>query len=286
MRELRSNKGAALDPGPVAVLDNPKGLGLAGASERWSLGLSKGNEMKGCLRIGFCLLLLFASRAWSEELGSSSSCNARVDVWQAGSKKSNFSKKLFTYKARVRSNTRACSVVEWQLSWDYHRLTNGKLEKDTMLMTTTIESGNANATEEGEIQAETDDAELNFRAEDVSCRLCDEKTVKKGTVSPEGGSASAARKYFPEENTIQSTSGIIETSIKFINKSGQPIKVYWLDYEGKRKLYAKVKAEDSYAQKTYVTHPWLITDADDNAWYVYFPDAQPRTVEIIAPRKK
>jgi hypothetical protein len=89
-----------------------------------------------------------------------------------------------------------------------------------------------------------------------------------------------------EDNTIQSTSGIIETSIKFINKSGQPIKVYWLDYEGKRKLYAKVKAEDSYIQQTYVTHPWLITDADDNAWDVYFPDAQPRIVEIVAPKKK
>ena len=39
-------------------------------------------------------------------------------------------------------------------------------------------------------------------------------------------------------------------------------------------------------QQTYVTHPWLITDADDNAWDVYFPDAQPRIVEIVAPKKK
>jgi hypothetical protein len=69
---------------------------------------------------------------------------------------------------------------------------------------------------------------------------------------------------------IKSINGIIETNITFINKSGQPIKVYWLDYEGKRKLYANMKAEDSYVQQTYVTHPWLITDADDNAWDVYF----------------
>jgi len=89
-----------------------------------------------------------------------------------------------------------------------------------------------------------------------------------------------------EDNTIQSINGIIKTSIEFINKSGQPIKVYWLDYEGKRKLYAQLKAEDSYIQQTYVTHPWLITDADDNAWDVYFPEAQPRIVEIAAPQKK
>jgi hypothetical protein len=34
-----------------------------------------------------------------------------------------------------------------------------------------------------------------------------------------------------------------------------------------------------------LTHPWVITDEDDNAWYVYFPDAQPRTIEILAPKK-
>jgi len=45
---------------------------------------------------------------------------------------------------------------------------------------------------------------------------------------------SAAREHFAEENNIQSTSGNVETTIKFINKSKQTITIHWLDYEGKR----------------------------------------------------
>jgi hypothetical protein len=51
-------------------------------------------------------------------------------------------------------------------------------------------------------------------------------------------------------------------------------------------LYQTLEDDESYEQDTFLTHPWVITDADDNAWYVYFPDAQPRTVEIVAPKQK
>jgi hypothetical protein len=99
--------------------------------------------------------------------------------------------------------------------------------------------------------------------------------------------ARAEKKHPAEEKGIKSTNGEVETSIKFVNKSGRPVKVYWLDYEGQRKLYETVKDGDAHTiDKTYLTHPWLITDEDDNAWYVYFPDSQPRTVEITAPRKE
>ena len=102
-----------------------------------------------------------------------------------------------------------------------------------------------------------------------------------------GPSAHAEKKHPAEEKGIKSENGDVETTIKFVNKSKQTIKVYWLDYEGVRTLYETVKNGDSYeAGKTYLTHPWLITDGNDDAWYVYFPDAQPRTVEIVAPEKK
>lgn len=143
--------------------------------------------------VGLCCLLLLASGAWSEEPKASGSCVARVDVYQGGSKKTSFSK-MFRYKARVRPNTRECSVVDWQLSWDYHRKDNGRLEKDAMLLATTVERGDGNATEEGEIQEDTNDTELNFRAENVSCRLCDEKRANTGTSSAGGAREPAQAK--------------------------------------------------------------------------------------------
>jgi hypothetical protein len=94
------------------------------------------------------------------------------------------------------------------------------------------------------------------------------------------------KKHPAEEKGLKSTSGDVEASVKFVNKSKQTVKVYWLDYDGERKLYQTLKEDESYDQMTYLTHPWLVTDENDNAWYVYFPDAQPRTVEIAAPEKK
>ena len=100
-------------------------------------------------------------------------------------------------------------------------------------------------------------------------------------------SAYADKKHPAEEKGTKSISGDVETTIKFVNKSKQTIKVYWLDYEGERVARETVKDGGSYeVAKTYLTHPWLITDEKDNARYVYFPDAQARTVTIIAPEKK
>jgi hypothetical protein len=98
--------------------------------------------------------------------------------------------------------------------------------------------------------------------------------------------AADGKKHPAEEKGLKSHDGDVETVITFVNKSGKSVKVYWLDYEGERKEYATVTDGDKYEQQTFLTHPWLITDEKDNAWYVYFPDAQPRTVEIIAPKDK
>jgi membrane protease YdiL (CAAX protease family) len=97
----------------------------------------------------------------------------------------------------------------------------------------------------------------------------------------------AALKHPAEEKGIKSTSIDVVTSITFVNQSKQTTKVYWLDAEGRRKFFATLKDGDSHKiEPTYLMHAWLITDENDKAWYVYFPDAQPRTVEILGPEKQ
>jgi von Hippel-Lindau disease tumor supressor len=92
------------------------------------------------------------------------------------------------------------------------------------------------------------------------------------------------RKHTAELKGVKSQDARLETAIDFVNRSKQTIKVYWLDYDGARQLKGMLKDEDSYGLKrTFLTHPWLITDADDNAWYVFYPDSQPRVVEIHEP---
>ena len=42
----------------------------------------------------------------------------------------------------------------------------------------------------------------------------------------------------------------------------------------------------TFEQKTYVTHAWLITDLDDNGWYVIRPEAKSPKIEIETPKLK
>lgn len=103
----------------------------------------------------------------------------------------------------------------------------------------------------------------------------------------QGGSTPPVEKS--RENLEKGTRSLhanLATEVTFDNKSGQTVKIYWLDYSGNRKLYQVLENGQIYTQKTFVTHPWLITGEDDRGWQVFFPDSRPRTVVIQAPPDK
>lgn len=94
-----------------------------------------------------------------------------------------------------------------------------------------------------------------------------------------GAAAEKGRKHAAEtKHSVYSLAADVKTRIKFINGSSQVRKIYWMNYDGKRKLYNTLKGGDSYTQETFLTHPWLITDKDGNALALYYPDSEPRTV--------
>ena len=71
--------------------------------------------------------------------------------------------------------------------------------------------------------------------------------------------------------------------ITFDNRSGEAVNIYWIDFGGKRQKYNTLEPGGSYTQQTYLTHPWLVTDARGKPWNVYLPEARPRTVDLHAP---
>jgi von Hippel-Lindau disease tumor supressor len=95
--------------------------------------------------------------------------------------------------------------------------------------------------------------------------------------------ATAQERHAGELKGLKSANSGLETIITFINKSNETVKLYWLDFDGKRKLYETLAAGQKCDQPTFVLHPWVVTDAQDRAWALFYPDAQPRTVEIQAP---
>jgi uncharacterized membrane protein len=83
-----------------------------------------------------------------------------------------------------------------------------------------------------------------------------------------------------QESSLKSSTGAA-TKIKFKNSSNATIRVYWLDFNGKRIEYINgnqagsntsgLAAGASFDQSTYVTHPWVITTANGDCLGVYTP---------------
>ncbi|MFO0994863.1 MAG: hypothetical protein U1E67_23365 [Hyphomicrobiales bacterium] len=60
------------------------------------------------------------------------------------------------------------------------------------------------------------------------------------------------------EQGLRSQKSNKPTTIEFINKSKRTVKVYWIDYKGKRVLYHTLRPGQRAGQDTYRTHPWII----------------------------
>jgi hypothetical protein len=66
------------------------------------------------------------------------------------------------------------------------------------------------------------------------------------------------------ENMWASVSSRVSTYVQFINRRTSAVKVYWIDFDGKRQHYFDLEPSESREQQTYVSHPWLITDSGAN----------------------
>ena len=84
----------------------------------------------------------------------------------------------------------------------------------------------------------------------------------------------AAQIKHPQEGKgLQSQNSDVAAKIEFHNTANQTVKIYWIDFAGKRVLYSTLLADEVYAQESFVTHPWLVTDAKGNSWALHQPQA-------------
>lgn len=83
-----------------------------------------------------------------------------------------------------------------------------------------------------------------------------------------------------KEGKINSISYNTESSITLANKSKKLVKVYWLDYEGKRKSKGQLPAGLTREFHTFATHPWLIADSKDKAVAIFIATEEPSFAKI------
>ena len=83
------------------------------------------------------------------------------------------------------------------------------------------------------------------------------------------------------EGPLVSGAGLAST-IVFENRTGEAIRVEWLDFTGQRVLYATLPNGASYAQSTFHSHPWIITGQSSSHCYgIWFPVKKGRIVTIL-----
>ena len=79
-----------------------------------------------------------------------------------------------------------------------------------------------------------------------------------------------------------------KSPVKFINKTGKDIEIFWLDFSGKEFSYGRIHSSESSALaiNSFVTHPWIAKDCSTgqrlwlNGKEIFLPP-QPRTARII-----
>ena len=73
-------------------------------------------------------------------------------------------------------------------------------------------------------------------------------------------SATGAAANFCATTKGKSKVGKTPAQITFVNRTGETVSVYWLNYSGQRVFYKKLLDGKRYTQRTYLTHPWLVLD--------------------------
>lgn len=66
------------------------------------------------------------------------------------------------------------------------------------------------------------------------------------------------------ETRLRSRSSSSSTNVRFINRQRFVVKVYWIDFAGKRQHYFDLEPNEVRWQQTFTTHPWVITSAGEN----------------------
>jgi tRNA A-37 threonylcarbamoyl transferase component Bud32 len=78
------------------------------------------------------------------------------------------------------------------------------------------------------------------------------------------------------EPTLRSHESTIATSIRFANRTSRPLRIFWIDYQGERQLYATIAPGGSYVQQsTFATHAWVAVDDTNKVRGLYLAARKP-----------
>jgi hypothetical protein len=75
------------------------------------------------------------------------------------------------------------------------------------------------------------------------------------------------------EPTLRSTNSDAPAVVKFVNQRTEPVELIWLDFNGRRKSRGLLAPGATRDQRTFLTHPWVISTPSGSCVGVRLPRA-------------
>jgi len=90
----------------------------------------------------------------------------------------------------------------------------------------------------------------------------------------------SAGKLCADESTAKSLQSDAQSSMIFTNRTATPVKLFWLDSQGSRDFYSELARNEIHRQETYVSHVWVITNAQNDCIGLYRAEAGTKEITI------
>jgi hypothetical protein len=81
------------------------------------------------------------------------------------------------------------------------------------------------------------------------------------------------------ESNFASQPSTEATAMTFVNRSDEPVKIYWLSFQGGRKLYQYLPPGARHTQKTFIRHNWLVTNLAEQCIGIF--NAAPESIAFF-----
>jgi hypothetical protein len=85
------------------------------------------------------------------------------------------------------------------------------------------------------------------------------------------------------ESSLRSLNDNTPAVVTFVNHTSESVQAIWLNFSGHRVPYGTLAPGASYAQGTWVTHPWIVADLSGTCLTLYVTSARAATVTVSGP---
>jgi dipeptidyl aminopeptidase/acylaminoacyl peptidase len=176
----------------------------------------------------------------------------------------------FWYRVQTGTDTFAFVLVDCELGQRREAFDHQRLAMALGQATSTTVDPQRLPFRDIRFSAERDQLLFTVDGQSWQCRL-DDYQLTRAESTELAGETSVDRLERPRRSRDQGG----DTSVRFINRRDQSVRLFWIDRSGQRVAYGEIAAGESREQHTYAGHVWLVTDAEDTTLEVFRATEEP-----------